>query len=146
MTNTSFATLGTLALLAAGTAFGQTKLTADIPFEFSFANRAMPAGSYEITRTPGVLQVRNYSTGAAANGLTNNIGGGNNQNTESRLVFDKYGDKYFLAEIWSTPGSGWAIAVSKSKAERELAGVTPEVARVIIPVRGAKVASLRQQP
>jgi hypothetical protein len=36
MRNRSFATLGVLALLAAASAFGQSRLRYDIPFEFHF--------------------------------------------------------------------------------------------------------------
>ena len=37
---------GLLALLAAGSAFGQQRLTADIPFEFRLADKVMPAAHF----------------------------------------------------------------------------------------------------
>jgi uncharacterized membrane protein len=48
MRNKSFATLGTLALLAAASAYSQDRLVFDIPFEFHFANTVMPAGHYDV--------------------------------------------------------------------------------------------------
>jgi len=144
MTNKSFATLGTLALFAAASAFGQTKLTADIPFEFSFASKVMPAGHYDITHTPAVLMVRGFTPGAGALSPTTNIGDGKDSD-QGRLVFHKYGDKYFLAEAWSEHGSGWAVSVPMSKTEREIARANPDVARVTLPLRTGVVtlASLK---
>jgi len=48
MTKRSFATLGTLALLAAASAFGQQRIRVDIPFEFHLAGTVLPAGQYEV--------------------------------------------------------------------------------------------------
>jgi len=145
MRNKSFAALATLALLASASAFGQTKLTADIPFEFSYSGKVMPAGHYDISRTPVVLVVRNFTSRAGALATTNNIGGGDNDNKQSRLTFNKYGDKYFLAEAWSGPGSAWAVGVPMSKTEREIARESRDVARVTVPLRTGAVtlASLR---
>ena len=140
MTNKSFATLGTLALFAAASAFGQTNLTADIPFEFSFANTVMPSGHYDLTHSPSLLVVRGFTSGAAGMSVTNNINVGTNGGTESRMVFNRYGDKYFLAEAWSGPGHEWEVSVSQSKTEREIARTSPDVARVTIPLRTGAVA------
>jgi hypothetical protein len=132
--NKSFATLGTLALLAAASAVGQTKLTADVPFEFSFANTVMPAGHYDITHTPVMLEVRGFTSGAGAFSATTNIGDGK-YSDQGRLVFHKYGDKYFLTEAWSEQSGGWAVGVPMSKTEREIARSNPDVARVTLPLR-----------
>jgi hypothetical protein len=144
MTNKSFATLGTLALLTAASAFGQQIVTADIPFQFSFANMDMPAGHYQVTSTHGMVRVADYAAQKNFVALSSNIGGGA-QPTEPRLVFDKYGDKYFLAEVWPSSDTAYGVAVTKSRTERETASVAPLVARVTIPVRAGAgaLASLR---
>jgi hypothetical protein len=144
MANKSFATLGILALLAAASAFGQTKLTADVPFEFSFASQVMPAGHYDITRTPAVLMVRGFTSGVGALSPTTNIGDGKDSD-QGRLVFHKYGDKYFLAEAWASPRTSVGAGVPKSRTEREIARGARDVARIEIPARAAVAALARPQ-
>ena len=55
--------------------------------------------------------------------LTHPIGGGNNAPNEGRLVFNKYGETYFLSQVW-TPGYSQGGALTKSKTEREIARTT----------------------
>jgi len=145
MKNKSFATLGTLALLAAASAFGQQKVQADIPFEFSIQNTNMPAGHYDVTWTRGVLRVHNDTSRGDVTTITSNIGGASGENAEVRLVFNKYGDKYFLAEVWPSSDATYGVGLGKSRTEREIAGVTPQVARIAIPLRTgvAALAALR---
>lgn len=139
MRKRSFATLGLLALLAAVSAFGQ-RLTADIPFEFRLADKVMPAGHYGVTLgghgVQGLVSV-DCSTGSARGfALTSNIGGGDYARNEGRLVFKKYGDTYFLSEIWS-PDRTQGSALLKTKTEREMARNTQpsETAQVLLALR-----------
>lgn len=146
MRNRSFATLGTLALLTAASAFGQQALTVDVPFEFNLGDKAMPAGHYDVTHTSGVLHISCFTCGAGAMSVISNIGNGNgiSQDTQSRLVFSKYGDKYFLSEVWASFGDEWAAGLPKSRTEREMARTSPsEVARVAIPAGAGAVALVR---
>jgi hypothetical protein len=145
MRNKSFAALGTLALLAAASAFGQQRVGVDIPFEFGLGNKVMPAGHYDVTQTSGLVLVRCYTRGVAAFAQANNLGGGTNEISQSRLIFNKYGDKYFLAEVWVSPRTAYGAGLSKSKTEREIARTSPDVARVTVPVRTGAVtlASVR---
>jgi hypothetical protein len=61
-----------LAFVASGTsAFGQTRVVAEIPFAFHTVNGTLPAGTYEIRETgsagtPHVVLLRNTSTEEAA--------------------------------------------------------------------------------
>jgi hypothetical protein len=59
------------------------------------------------------------------------IGGGTEVPSEGRVVFNRYGDTYFFAEVW-VPGRTQGMALSKSKTERELA-------RVTLPARSSQV-------
>jgi hypothetical protein len=127
MKNRSFATLGILALLAAGSAFGQQKLRYDIPFEFHFADAVMPAGQYDVDMTASnvqhLLAVNCRSCDARAFSLTYPIGGSTSVANEGRLVFNKYGDTYFLSQVWA-PGYSQGAEVNKSKTEHEIARIT----------------------
>ena len=147
MRNRSFATLGVLALLAAASAFGQSNVRYDIPFEFHFKDTVMPAGQYDVNAATN--NQRNLLSlegdGGRPHGyiVTHGIGGGTDVPAEGRLVFNKYGDTYYLAEVW-TPGDPQGAALAKSKTERESARTTPDVARVTLPVRKSHVAIARR--
>jgi ribosomal protein L33 len=107
MKKRSFATLGVLALLAAASAFGQTTLRFDIPFEFHFLDKVMPAGQYDVNVAANnvrhLLSLECYACRSHVYSTTFGIGGGGNPLNEGRLVFNKYGETYFLSEVW-TPG------------------------------------------
>jgi len=143
MRNRSFATLGTLALLTAASAFGQQRLAVDIPFEFSFANTVMPAGHYNMTLSANdnLLLLECSTCGIHVGSLTTQTeGGGIRKKTEGHLVFNKYGDAYFLALVWA-PGSASGTSVNKSGTERKMACMTPRVTRITIPARTGVVTS-----
>jgi hypothetical protein len=126
MRNRSFVTLGALALLAAASAFGQQKLRVDIPFEFHVADAVLPAGQYDVDRNghgmQNLLVLDCLACGSRAVSLTNQIGG-NDVPNQGRLLFNKYGDTYFLSEVW-VAGYAQGGVLNQSKGERELARAT----------------------
>jgi hypothetical protein len=127
MTKRSFATLGTLALLAAASAFGQQRIRVDIPFEFHLAGTVLPAGQYEVNvgahNMQSLVSLDCSECRASANATTFGIGGGADALTQGRLVFNKYGETYFLSQVWS-PGYSQGRALNKSKTENEIARAT----------------------
>lgn len=122
-------TLKALALLAvAGAAVlpaaasAASAVRANIPFEFAVAGITLPAGNYQFeqqqnSRTMAVwnldqrTSVLVLGTPAYARPLAR---------VESRLVFNKYGNRYFLAEVWSAANAAGVRAV-KSRQESEAA-------------------------
>src|SRR5271157_1209804 len=142
MRKRSFATLGILAWLAAFSAFGQEKLRVDIPFEFHVANAVLPAGQYNVDPSgrniPNLMTLDCDACGTQATALTFSAGGGASIPTEGRLVFNKYGETYFLSEVW-TPGNAYGRALSESKTERELARTTTH-ARITLPAATVTIA------
>jgi hypothetical protein len=142
MRNRSFATLGVLALLATASAFGQSRVRYDIPFEFHFLDTVMPAGQYDVivafNNVPNLLSLECYACRAHGFTVTYGIGGGVNPPDEGRLVFNKYGDTYYLSEVWK-PGDAQGGALAKSKTEREIVRTTPDIARITLPARKSHV-------
>jgi hypothetical protein len=128
MTKRSFATLGTLALLAAVSAFGQQKIRVNVPFEFHVSAVVLPAGQYEVNvgahNMQSLVSFDCSASQAQATTTTFPIGGGADALTEGRLVFNKYGETYFLSQVWS-PGYSQGRAINKSKTENEIARATP---------------------
>lgn len=115
-----FVSLTTLALaLTVNVAFAQSKSRANVPFAFSVEQMPMEAGQYTILVTDRVIQIRNDSTNKSVIMFSHPLESSKPQN--SRLVFHKYGDRYFLAEAWTATGQAGAsgIELPASKAERE---------------------------
>ena len=102
----------------------QYRLTANIPFDFSVGSEKLPAGKYWISRAQqsnGDTVVQIMSTDLHSNLARFTIPVlASNPAKESSLVFRRYGDEYFLAEIWPV-GSETGRELPKSRAERELA-------------------------
>jgi hypothetical protein len=118
----SFAALGLL--MVSGSAFAQTvNLKADIPFDFVVNQQVMPKGQYTVKSigTDGSAALRLAATdGPAAATLVIHGCEALNAPSQSKLVFHRYGDSYFLAQIWKD-GSTSGQELAKSGREREFA-------------------------
>ena len=126
-----FAKLGLLAVMmivaAGASAKAQTldyRLTANIPFDFSVADKKLPAGKYWVSRaqqSQGDMIVQIRAAEGHANVVRLTIPVNSLYPTRNgSLIFHRYGDEYFLAEVWPKGGS-IGRALPKSRAERELA-------------------------
>jgi hypothetical protein len=99
------------------------KLAANIPFDFSVSGTKLPAGKYLIGRAiqsngDAIVQIRSIEGHASITRLTipRNI---LNPTRQGSLVFHRYGEEYFLSEIWPAGGLTGRV-LPKSRAEREL--------------------------
>jgi hypothetical protein len=96
------------------------KVEVDIPFEFSAGKTTFKPGVYSIKRASGnllTLQNKNDKSTVLLNApLTLS-----SQNTKAgeRLVFNKIGEQYFLAQIWLTADSGRELIVDRKEAKAE---------------------------
>jgi len=95
-------------------------LKANIPFDFSVGDKTLPAGVYTVEplATPGVLQIRREDCRAGALTQTHGVQARPEQD-QTKLVFHRYGDRYFLAQVW-TAGDSDGRELGKSRTEREL--------------------------
>ena len=97
----------TLALaMAVVSANGQStanKVVANVPFEFSVGYKALPAGTYSVQSIVSAgdgLLIQSTDGKISALRLseaTRRI----KEKPQARLVFHRYGERYFLAEVWS---------------------------------------------
>ncbi len=96
----------------------QTIMSGNVPFAFSVGQRQLPAGAYEVRDIGDRATVI-----AAKDGDAKVLGiyayAGPSKADQTKLVFDKVGDHYFLREIW-TSARGQGLAVPESKLEKEL--------------------------
>ncbi len=138
-----FAMFSFLFVLAATPAFAQSGpvLTADIPFDFSAANRTLPAGEYTVKggSSAGTILVRN-DDGKGAVAVLAQPTHSNGEGKKATLVFRRYGAQYFLAKVTYADGSdGREIVMSKTErrlikgSDRNLAqnNIEPEIVTVI---------------
>ncbi|HEX8843955.1 MAG TPA: hypothetical protein VF791_04900 [Pyrinomonadaceae bacterium] len=95
-------------------------LKADIPFDFAVGDKMLPAGEYTVgkasTQDDSVISIRSNEGSQSAVRLTNNVQA-NAPKKRALLIFNRYGNTYFLAQIW-TAGSTEGREMLKSKAER----------------------------
>lgn len=125
-------------LLAAGSAFAQTiNVKGDIPFSFIVNKATLPAGQYELkslTEDGRMLSVRDSDGQAVAmigSIRTESLKAAN----ETKLVFTRYGDRYFLSQIW-VAGETSGHQLPKSKREAEVAmDYNPERVVVVAELR-----------
>jgi hypothetical protein len=113
------ATSSFLALLAVVSAYAgsSTGVTAQIPFDFTVANKTLPAGSYTVTEErTGVLRLRSQDHRASAAVLTEVIRG-RERSGGPVLVFNRYGDACFLTEAWLGLAGGFELAKSHKELE-----------------------------
>jgi hypothetical protein len=96
-----------------------TRLTANIPFEFVAGTRTLPAGDYVVdTRTAySLLRIWNEHTNDTSAVLSNAMSGSSiGTHPEAKLVFNRYGNQYFLSRIWDGYDAiGWEIPVGKGE-------------------------------
>jgi len=112
-----------LLVTAVVSANGQTvrHQVANIPFDFVVGNSELPAGSYMVQRVGdngGGLRIDSTDKTKAVFRLSSPIVEIDPSET-SKLVFHRYGNKYFLAEIW-TAGENNGRKLMKSPNEKSL--------------------------
>ena len=95
-------------------------LKANIPFDFSVGGTTLPAGVYTVTpmSMPNTLRIRRDDNREGVLIQTNGSQTRRGQD-RTKLVFHRYGDQHFLAQVW-TAEDGTMCELRKSRAEREL--------------------------
>ena len=94
-------------------------LKVTVPFDFYFANERFPAGVYivERMRATDVLRVSDEN-GHAAIALTNAAYTPPRDLGRSQIVFNRYGDTYFMSEVrWQEYPTGRALPAGSAEVE-----------------------------
>lgn len=99
-------------------------ITANIPFEFSVGDKSLPAGQYAIGRiNSDGTQLRVSSRDESASRNTQAVQA-SEAKEQSVLVFKRYGDRYFLSQVWlagEKEGRQMLKSSSEKAIEQELA-------------------------
>ena len=105
-------------LAAAGNLSAQDHMVkANIPFDFTVSGKVLPAGSYTISSlSPDAVQVRNVNGHVAELSLVQND---DKRSTTPVLVFQRYGNQYFLHEILAANAMNVTVPRSKREQRRQ---------------------------
>jgi hypothetical protein len=134
-----------LLVTVVASAQGQTlasRVSAQIPFDFSIGEKKLPSGKYSVGRLRQnsddvVISVEDQ--GGRSKALRTSIPVVNANMTErAKLVFHRYGDQYFLYQVWPA-GATTGRQFLRSRSEREVrenlaantsVGKTPETVTI----------------
>ena len=117
------AVIGFGAMLVANPVSAQSgaQMKVRIPFDFTVDKTILPAGQYAVdigSAASGVVTLRSTDCKRSVLTLTNGTYAADAM-SESGLVFNRYGNQYFLSLVW-TAGSDIGRELHKSAAEREI--------------------------
>ena len=119
---------GLVALLGSPLIMAQVQETAEIPFDFHAGQSTLSAGTYSVIKAASsVLQLRNDDTRDSI--LLMGVGR-EAAKEDARLVFNRYGDIYFLSAVWIPDSQGYSFP--KTKMEKEMAKATSQVATTYV--------------
>ena len=91
-------------------------MTANVPFAFELGSKHLAPGTYTIsTPVDGVVEVKSTSDVAMIIAIH---GQSNNATKTAKLVFDRYGDHYFLRQLWFSPEQNTYLESPESKSEK----------------------------
>jgi hypothetical protein len=129
MKKQSFLMAGLLVLssmAATQVARAQESMLVDIPFAFVAGDATLPAGEYRVQKMDGnsaVLLIHCWDAKASALVITHEAQA-KERPSESKLVFNRYGNRYFLSQVWRE-GSIRGRQLPISPREKEM----PQLAR-----------------
>ncbi len=119
-----------------GTGYAQSsRMSVQIPFEFRAGNKVLPAGEYRVAVDPAFnrmeLRLEDGSAGLYLSAHPTQV---RTPVDRGILVFNKYGDSYFLKKVFNR-GRSLGYQLPPSKAEREMARIaaSAEVASIELP-------------
>ena len=106
-------------IFATGAAFAADHaVQANVPFDFTVGDRLLPAGTYTIASLNSfVIVIRSKDNKFSL--MTTTSPDGNESAQGGKLVFDKYGDQYFLHEVLCQTAA-ISAALPKSKLEKKV--------------------------
>jgi hypothetical protein len=139
MKNQLFALIGLGLLMATASAYAQTGVVkANVPFNFIVDKTQVPAGQYMIQSvgSSGTAMIIESQDRSLVKLVLPNACESAQVQQKSKLVFHRYGDQYFLAQIW-TAGNDRGRELLKTEQEREIAMNHPAAQDVVV------VATLR---
>ena len=133
--------VGAMAVAARAQTAGRAQMRVSIPFQFHVGDTTLPAGDFLVqplnpTSDGATLQISRKD--GSANTIINMIGASGDTQSMTKLVFRRYGNQHYFAEVW-IDGEKDGLQAPKSKAERatqkELAALNVKMETVTLSLR-----------
>ena len=136
----NFTMLSVVLMLTAWSVCAQSESTkvTNIPFSFIVGEKILPAGEYTLepnrkdSHNIWLIQRRDGRTSALFSTMSVRF---SETQDNAKLIFHRYGDQYFLSQIWTGGNSGRELRMSRL--ERELAKKAIERQTVVLANRSA---------
>ena len=117
-----FSLLAAVVLLTAGSLNAQTSnpVKVNIPFDFSAGKSSFSAGEYRIDAISQLGDLAIAGRASSAKLVSSHPIQSASPSSSTKLVFNKYGDRYFLSQIW-VEGDDRGRELPQTREEKELA-------------------------
>jgi len=129
-------TLTLLLLISVPSTYAQATIEATVPFNFMVGKAEMPAGTYTINRlSSSAIEIKGSTTKKSAVSIVWSEGH-SDSDSAAKLVFNRYGDSYFLSQV--TRGSGanvMQLPTSKLEQEQRIASTSGASAQKVVAAR-----------
>lgn len=113
---TAIALLAMASFAIANKSFAQDHaVRATVPFDFTVGDKLLPSGTYTITSTSNVVEIKNHDKPILA--LTVALRDHTESGSTGKLVFRQYGNQYFLHQILCD-SAGMNLGIPSSKLEK----------------------------
>ncbi len=121
-------------LLAVGSVYAQmsSPIKVKIPFDFTAASATLPAGEYRVmtASVSGTLAIigRDSASGFAGSHAAQ----ANAPSSATKLVFHRYGDRYFLYQVWvENEKCGRELPATKLEQELRASNLQPKSVTIL---------------
>ena len=106
-----------MAVTASAYAQGMTAKRSNfvVPFEFKVGGKVLAPGEYSVSAESEVIKIQSKDGKQHIAQLPKGKIG-NGRETQSKLTFKRYGDEYYLAQVWLPDGIGRVIRRTRSTA------------------------------
>ena len=129
-------TLTLLLLISVPSTYAQATIEATVPFNFMVGKAEMPAGTYTINRlSSSAIEIKGSTTKKSAVSIVWSEGP-SGSDSAAKLVFNRYGDSYFLSQV--TRGSGanvMQLPTSKLEQEQRIASTSGASGQKVVAAR-----------
>ena len=123
---------GILLLVSPLSAGQDHQFAMQVPFDFVAANHQLSAGDYTVTSdtATGTVAIRSGYAGPTIV-LATYSAGDNKECARAKLVFNQYGNHFFLSQVWPAGATGRELRKSRQEVEIAKTVSRPEVLSVI---------------
>jgi len=116
------AVMALTAMATTRVAQAQNAMAVNVPFDFVAGGKTLPAGEYTVRASGAgntLILIDRQDASVSALIITHAVVSLDTQ-TESKLIFNRYGDRYFLSQVWSE-GNSQGRQLLKTAREKEAA-------------------------